>query len=252
MADINTATLAELQQGFAERGVPARYTCLFCTETYDQGRIYPDGDAFQDAARAARQHIEQAHAGVFAALMALGPGAHGLSEAQTAVLEGTFRGDGDAQIALALGGRAQSTVRNHRFQLRRKQREARVFLALTTLLDVRGVADEGFVTFHDALPVADDRTVITLPEAEKLLQKYFADPGRTTLSRFPKQEKHKLVVLQHLVQRFEPGHHYAEREVNELLKPAYADFATLRRYLIEYRFLDRRPDGSAYWRAAAP
>lgn len=39
-----------------------------------------------------------------------------------------------------------------------------------------------------------------------------------------------------------------EREVNEILKGIYPDFASLRRYLIEYGFFERTRDGSAYWR----
>jgi hypothetical protein len=34
--------------------------------------------------------------------------------------------------------------------------------------------------------------------------------------------------------------------VNEILKNAYEDYATLRRYLIEYDFMDRKADGSQY------
>ncbi len=32
-----------------------------------------------------------------------------------------------------------------------------------------------------------------------------------------------------------------------ILKPIYHDYVMIRRYLIEYGFLDRHRDGSAYW-----
>ena len=38
-------------------------------------------------------------------------------------------------IAAKLGGRSASTIRNHRFQLRKRRREARAFLAIMEILD---------------------------------------------------------------------------------------------------------------------
>jgi hypothetical protein len=40
---------------------------------------------------------------------------------------------------------------------------------------------------------------------------------------------------------------YAEKEINEILKAIYEDYVMLRRYLIEYGFIDRKSDGSEYW-----
>ncbi len=102
--------------------------------------------------------------------------------------------------------------------------------------------------FHARMPAPDERSSVTVDEAEALLDKYFEGPERSSLPRFPKKQKHKLVILRHLASKLEPGRRYSEREINELLGAFNADFATLRRYLIEYRFLDRVADGSAYWR----
>jgi len=35
--------------------------------------------------------------------------------------------------------------------------------------------------------------------------------------------------------------------VNEIIKNRYPDFVTIRRYLIEYGFMERKPNGSEYW-----
>jgi len=56
-----------------------------------------------------------------------------------------------------------------------------------------------------------------------------------------------VIVLTELAKRFENGRVYSEKEVNEILLTAYEDYAVLRRYLIEYGFMDRELDGSAYW-----
>ena len=35
--------------------------------------------------------------------------------------------------------------------------------------------------------------------------------------------------------------------MNGILQEIYDDYVTIRRYLVEYRFIDREPDGSRYW-----
>ena len=40
---------------------------------------------------------------------------------------------------------------------------------------------------------------------------------------------------------------YSECEVNEILKPIYDDYMTIRRYLIMYGFMERTRDGRQYW-----
>lgn len=53
-------------------------------------------------------------------------------------------------------------------------------------------------------------------------------------------------VLRWLAAKFEPGRRYPEREVNELLKQHHPDFATLRRDLVDFRYLARERE--VYWR----
>ena len=38
-----------------------------------------------------------------------------------------------------------------------------------------------------------------------------------------------------------------EKEINDLLAMIYPDFATIRRFLIDYRFMTRSVDGKQYW-----
>jgi len=57
-------------------------------------------------------------------------------------------------------------------------------------------------------------------------------------------------VLRWLAAKFEPGRRYPEREVNELLKRHHPDFATLRRALVDFRYLARERE--VYWRLEGP
>lgn len=67
-----------------------------------------------------------------------------------------------------------------------------------------------------------------------------------TLKEIPAQQKKLKAVLRHLVERFEPGREYTEKEVNALLGRAHADTASLRRAMISYKLMER--GGGVYWR----
>lgn len=67
------------------------------------------------------------------------------------------------------------------------------------------------------------------------------------LVHMPTKRNKRLDLLDHLAQQFEPGRRYSEREVNALLVQVSQDYVTLRRYLVDERFLDRA-DGE-YWRS---
>ncbi|WP_145230871.1 DUF2087 domain-containing protein [Rudaeicoccus suwonensis] len=65
------------------------------------------------------------------------------------------------------------------------------------------------------------------------------------LRSMPVKRKARVVVLLRVMERFEPGRRYAEREVNDLLAPTYDDYAFLRRELVDYRYLARA--NGEYW-----
>ncbi len=67
------------------------------------------------------------------------------------------------------------------------------------------------------------------------------------LTKIPRKQAKREVLLDWLAQSFEPGRHYSERQVNDALRTVHPDFATLRRLLVDEGFLDR--DAESYWRA---
>lgn len=73
----------------------------------------------------------------------------------------------------------------------------------------------------------------------------FWDDGRITA--LPMNAQKRTVVLDFLSSLFEPGDVYPEAKVNALLAAFHPDVATLRRFLVDEHFLERR-DGF-YWRA---
>jgi hypothetical protein len=47
--------------------------------------------------------------------------------------------------------------------------------------------------------------------------------------------------------QFERNKRYDERELNSIIKEIYEDYATIRRYLIEYGFMERTSNCKEYW-----
>lgn len=86
---------------------------------------------------------------------------------------------------------------------------------------------------------------MTDPDAQQVLRRFLSPDGR--LMDLPTRRAKRLVVLDHLAQRFEPGRRYGWREVDALLEQAYDDHAALRRALVDEGFLTRESD--VYWRS---
>lgn len=100
---------------------------------------------------------------------------------------------------------------------------------------------------HLTAKMVDQRYNVTQNEQEKIIQKFFSEGTDHALTRFPPKEKQRLVVLREITKPLKAEQTYNEKELNQALKTAYSDYVLIRRYLIEYGFLDRKPDGSAYW-----
>jgi len=73
-------------------------------------------------------------------------------------------------------------------------------------------------------------------EDNAVLRAFFDGPR---LRQIPASRKKRVAVLRRLLERFATGRSYAESEVNDLLREAHDDVATLRRELVDYGFMVR-------------
>lgn len=242
---IGEATLVELENGFRE--IEDGFVCIVCGERFERGVIYRVEERFMEPRRAAAEHVESAHGGMLRVLLALPQSLTGLSALQRKIIDGMGRGCSDREIAHELGGKAESTIRNHRFQFRKRWMEAKVMVAIAKILEKHEGDGERFIRFHKSMPIHDERTMTTQEEAEKILKRCMRRDGTLVMTKFPRKEKEKLVILKRIMEVFDPVRRYSEKEINALLQPIWEDYVTVRRYLIEYRFLGRKPDGSEYW-----
>ncbi|TMW71522.1 DUF2087 domain-containing protein [Alteribacter natronophilus] len=219
-----------------------RFNCLVCGAWYEEGVIYSQNGEFTDARKAAERHIKAEHGSMERQMLALSKKQTGLSEVQQQVLGRMLEGQTDEQIAAGLGFTSLSTVRQYRFKFREKTRQARVMLALMDAYE----QSEKNGDVHKGAKMVDDRWKTTKEENDKFLETY-VDSSTGKITQFPRKEKRKIVILKYLTGKFDPAKTYTEREVSERLKEFYDDFATLRRYLIEYGFMKRNQDGSRYY-----
>ena len=81
-------------------------------------------------------------------------------------------------------------------------------------------------------------------EEQAILGRFFRGE---TLVEIPAGRAKRRVVLERIALDFEPGVRYPEAEVNALLTGYHADYAALRRYLVDEGLLDRG-EGD-YWRS---
>ncbi len=250
MADISElfwqADLQDIKRGYTHQQETDQYTCLICGQSFENGRIYSHQGQLYQAKRFVELHIRNEHDSVFSYLLQLDKKLTGLTEHQKTLLSLFYAGHGDSEVAKQLGT-ATSTIRNHRFSLREKQKQAKLFLALMELLAEQTPQRQAFIEIPRNSRQVDDRFAITQAEREEILAKYFAEGPDGPISSFPTKEKRKVAILHHLVERFKLGQTYTEKEINAILRPIYDDYVLLRRYLIEYGFLDRTSDGGSYW-----
>lgn len=239
------AAPAEMAQGY-ERTAEG-WRCLLCGQGFATDEVYPMEGHFYTAEGAVRRHVELAHGAAFQTLCTLDKRYLGLTAHQAQVLRALYDGANDREAAEQTGS-SQAAIRNLRFQLREREKQAKAFLALMEAFRTGRAAREAAGQRPLPPPVGatmgDDRFRITAGEEAAALKACFGPDGR--LLQFPAREKRKIVVLGHIAQRFETGRRYTEKEVNGLID--FPDHATVRRYLIEYGFLARSQDCSQYWR----
>lgn len=245
-------TLQELARGYARQG--EAYRCLICGQVFVRGHVYTLAGEGYSAKGAVRAHVAQAHADRFTQLLDRDKKVHGLSGREREVMALMAQGLTDAQIAQRQGV-TPATVRHQRFVLREKARQAMQYLALYQMMeDLRDnhaqPPQEALITPPAGARMVDERFQITEAEREQILGSVFSSLDPLRLRVFSAKEKKKVVALLRIVEQFEPGRRYTEREVNEVLAAIYDDYVTIRRYLIEYGLMGRTQDGRAYWRIA--
>lgn len=119
-----------------------------------------------------------------------------------------------------------------------------------------GLVDADLELDRDVLRAVGERMPDLVPADDAVFEGSWSAEERQVLARFferdrlreiPANRSKRLVVLERIVQQFEPGLRYEEREVDRRLQVIHPDHAALRRYLVDEGLMTRA-DGS-YWRS---
>ncbi|GKU24395.1 DUF2087 domain-containing protein [Clostridium folliculivorans] len=198
---IRNATIEDYKRGYLWDGKKAEFFCLICEKYINQ-----EDDNIN-------VHIDS-HGSPIERLLMLDKKYTGLTEIQKEFLDMVSNKYTDKEIAMKLAC-AESTVRNMRFALRERARQARAFLAVMELAE-------------------EDMPKIALPR----------------LRVFPVREEKRKALLPRFADLFEPDKNYTEAEVKKIIQAIYEDDATIRRYLVDYGYLTRSNDGSKYYKSS--
>lgn len=81
---------------------------------------------------------------------------------------------------------------------------------------------------------------------KKVIKDYSRRDG--SLKTLPSQRKKLEAILRYIIQAFDVGKRYSEKQVNEILSHYHDDTATLRRELVGSGLMQREGGGGEYWR----
>lgn len=196
---IREATIDDFKRGYIWDSKKAEFVCLIC------------GKYVGKNSNGINAHTAN-HGSPIERLLMLDKKYTGLTEIQKELLEMVSSKYSNKEIAIKLGC-VESTVRNMRFALRERARQARAFLATMELVEEENIK--------------------------------IANPK---LRVFPIKEEKRKALLPRFADLFEPNKEYTEAEVKEIIKPIYEDDATIRRYLVDYGYLGRNDEGSKYYK----
>lgn len=246
--DILNMSLNELKEGYVYNRDKSRYECLMCNVCFEEGEIFTFDNRLFVAKRAIKEHIRMDHGGVIDKLLETDKKYTGLTEKQKNLLIDISRGLTDKEIAKK-NGVATATIRHQKFIFREKAKQAKMYMAIYESVELAANSDvkHQLVTTHTGATMVDERYVLTVEENEKIIMNYFEEGDTLRLKILPSKEKKKIAVLRKITESFDSSKKYSEKELNDIIKFIYDDIATIRRYLIQYGFLDRTKDGSQYW-----
>lgn len=238
----------EIKNGYFYDEENKEYECMICSKRFEEGGIYDVDSKLYEAFKAIEKHIQVEHKGLLKELLKFDKKHTSLTEKQSNMLRDIASGMNDKQIA-EKNEISPATVRHNRFIFREKAKQAKLYLAIFENVEkeLNIKHEDKLLKPHTGAKMVDERYVITNKEQEKFEKAYFQEGNQLVLKSMPSKEKRKIAVLRRIVKEFDEEKKYTELELNKILREINPDIATIRRYLIQYGFLEREKDCSSYW-----
>ena len=245
--EIDSFSIEELRNGYRFDKETNSYICNTCRKTFEVGEIFVFEDRFFEASRAIKIHVDIDHGDNLKYLLYLESKYNTLTDNQKVLLFLMYSDVSDKEIAKSLGI-SSSTVRHQRFMFREKAKQAKLYLAIyEQVMEKKSSTEDVIVPIHNNATMVDDRYITTEKEKEQILTTAFESLLPLRLKTFPRKEKKKIIILTKISEQLEKGKRYTEKELNQILKGIYEDYVVIRRYLVDYGFMERTNDCKEYW-----
>lgn len=140
MEVIDMCTVEDLMNGYVYDEKNRVFTCVFCGDIYDEDLIYKCEGQLCTARKAIEIHILREHESAFDFLIGLGKKHTGLSDRQKEIFEIIYH-ESDNQVIAEKMGTTSATVRSYKFKMREKLRQAKIYLAISHLLELESTND---------------------------------------------------------------------------------------------------------------
>lgn len=180
------SSIEDICKGYIYDETSEKYICLICGEAFTRGLIFKEDEVLMEAEMAAKIHISRVHGSVFQYLLTLDKKYTGLSDVQSKILDYFYKGYSDKDIIKVEGEGSESTIRNHRFKLKEKEKQAKVFLSLMALLSKERINDNDnkkLVEIHRRATMVDERFAITEKEKENIIKHHIVNGKMINMPR---------------------------------------------------------------------
>lgn len=245
--EIDKLSVEELKKGYRFDADSNSYICNICRKRFEIGEVFSFDNRYFEAFRAVKMHIDTQHGENLEQLLYTESKYNTLTDNQKELLFLIYSGLSDKEIAKRLEV-SPSTIRHQRFMFREKAKQAKMYLAIyEQVIEKKPLDDETIVPIHSNATMLDDRYITTEKEKDQILKTVFESLFPLRLKMLPKKEKKKIVILAKIAEQLEHGKRYTEKELNQILKDIYEDYAVIRRYLVDYGFMERTKDCKEYW-----
>ncbi len=250
---IYAMSIEDIRNGYSYDSQKDSYICNICGKEFGNGEVFEANGRYFSAGKMIKLHNRKDHPDMLDILFSYDKKYTGITENQKELLKMMYSGMSDNEIAKATGV-AAATIRHQRFVFREKAKQAKLFLVIYELavqgpekVKTQTSINEELLDVHRGAKMVDDRYFITKTEEEKVLSNMFSSLEPLKLKTFSSKEKNKIIILKKIAEQFERDRKYSEKEINDVIIKIYEDFATIRRYMIEYGFMGRTNDCKEYW-----
>lgn len=189
---IDMCTIEDLMNGYIYDDNHRVFTCLFCGEIYEEDLIYKCEGQLCNARKAIEIHILKEHNSSFDFLLGLGKKYTGLSDRQKEIFE-IFHNEKDNQFIAEKMGTTPATVRSYKFKMKEKLRQAKIYLAISNLIELENSNDKtmevdsiGDIAIYEKLKRIEKaiKEIDKDNEVEELINKKFGGLNLNFMNKF--------------------------------------------------------------------